>query len=220
MNTVISTIELFGVACKFAAEKHRTQVRKNERNTPYFSHPSHCALLVQHILAKSQFAWYGEFIEDETGEFDKNVIVACLLHDTVEDTDTTYQELVDTFGRKIADIVMECTDDKSLPKVERKKLQIEHAKTASLEAKLVKMADKYSNLSDLLTNPPTTWSKDVIVGYWNWSFAVVSRMRGTNAIFDSLFDDLFEKANAIDPTSQIGSSLQNKLTAYYNIIAE
>jgi (p)ppGpp synthase/HD superfamily hydrolase len=197
MNHTKKTIDLLGAACKFAAEKHRTQVRKNVRNTPYFSHPAHAALLVQ-----------------QAGVTDRNVIVACLLHDTVEDTNTTYQELVDNFGPKIADIVMECTDDKSLQKVERKKLQIIHVKTASTEAKLVKLADKYSNLSDLLTNPPTTWSKEVIDGYWNWAYAVVNQMRGANDVFDALFDELFANANVS------GDNLDEKLECYYQIIAK
>lgn len=113
-------------AIAFAADKHRNQRRKDEEASPYINHP----IALADVLA------------NEAGVEDERVIVAAVLHDTVEDTETTEQELLRLFGKDVADIVMEVTDDKSLPKEERKRLQVEHAATISRRAKLVKLADK------------------------------------------------------------------------------
>ena len=128
-------------ALQFAARKHRDQRRKDPEASPYINHP----------IALANILWVGGGIDDP------NVICAALLHDTVEDTETTEAELVERFGRKIASIVMEVTDDKSLEKAERKRLQVEHAPTLSREAKLVKLADKISNVRDVASAPPSDW---------------------------------------------------------------
>ncbi|MBW8734911.1 MAG: bifunctional (p)ppGpp synthetase/guanosine-3',5'-bis(diphosphate) 3'-pyrophosphohydrolase, partial [Asticcacaulis sp.] len=117
-------------AVHFAADKHRYQRRKDTDATPYINHP----VALAHILV------------DEGGIEDTDVLCAALLHDTVEDTDTTPEEIAARFGPRIAAIVMEVTDDKSLPGAARKQAQIDHAPHISLEAKLVKLADKISNL--------------------------------------------------------------------------
>ncbi len=186
------SLSLLCEATKFASEKHRLQIRKNSRNTPYYSHPSHVALILQHV-----------------GVNDLNVVIAGLLHDTIEDTNTTFEELASVFGKDIADIVVECTDDKKLDPVERKKLQIIHANTVSTNAKLVKLADKYSNLSDLLISPPSDWSKNRINGYWQWSFAVVSKLKLVNEKFDELFEKLFKDSGVNY------DNLEVKLEEYY-----
>ena len=134
MNRVISAIS-------FAADKHRNQRRKDIEASPYINHP----IALANILA------------NEAGIEDEKVLVAAILHDTIEDTETTTQELADLFGDDVTAIVLEVTDDKSLPKAERKRLQVEHAPTISRRAKLVKLADKIANLRDIAASPPADW---------------------------------------------------------------
>lgn len=98
--------------------------------------------------------------------YDPVVIVAALLHDTVEDTDTTFEEIKSHFGEKVQKVVAEVTDDKTLPKLERKRLQIVHALTSSYEAKLVKLADKLYNLRDLEKETPVGWSSERVHEYF------------------------------------------------------
>lgn len=185
-------------AYNFAAQKHINQRRKNAEASPYINHPIEVALL----LAQGEI----ENIE---------VIIAGILHDTVEDTDTTYEELVKEFGESIADFVMQCTDDKSLPKVERKKHQITHAGKISYGGKLVKLADKLSNLSSLEQNPPESWSKEVVYGYFVWAFAVCRGMKGTNTFLESKLQDIFDRIGV----SKLGEEeLQSDLQAYYQNI--
>ena len=120
-------------ALAFAADKHKNQRRKDAEASPYINHPIALANLLL----------------NEAGVEDQRVLIAAVLHDTIEDTDTTEQELVKHFGKDVADIVLEVTDDKALPKAERKRLQIEHAAHISRRAKLVKLADKICNLRDI-----------------------------------------------------------------------
>lgn len=162
-------------AATFASKKHAKQFRKNASHEPYINHP----LEVANILSLA-------------GITDPDVLAAAILHDTVEDTATTMDELRHHFGERVAGIVAEVSDDKSLPKVERKRLQIEHAAHASFEAKLVKMADKISNLSSLSSDPPTTWSPEVVKGYVIWSFRVVESIRECNAVLDGMLGSIFE----------------------------
>lgn len=164
-------------AALFAAEKHQKQKRKNAAKTPYINHPIGVA----------------NYISNIGGVASVNVLCAALLHDTVEDTGTKYEELVSNFGSKIADIVMEVTDDKSLSKVDRKKLQIVHAANASYEAKLVKLADKLHNLTDLLHESPQGWTSDIVLGYFVWSYFVVKGIRGTNSGLEDALDEVFNK---------------------------
>ena len=145
-------------AISFAADKHRNQRRKDANASPYINHP----IALANALA------------NEGGISNENALCAAILHDTVEDTETTKDELVANFGEKIANIVMEVTDDKELPKAERKLLQIAHAAHASHEAKLVKLADKISNLRDLLSAPPQDWPKERLAEYFEWANKVVA----------------------------------------------
>src|SRR5207237_8837529 len=128
-------------ALAFAAHKHRDQRRKDAEASPYINHPIALA----------------DVLVNEGGVTDVEVLCAALLHDTVEDTATTHEELVNAFGSRVARIVAEVTDDKTLPKAERKRLQIEHAASVSSEAKLVKLADKLCNLRDVADRPPAKW---------------------------------------------------------------
>ena len=159
-------------AAAFAAERHRDQRRKGKHASPYINHP----LALARLLA------------DECDEHDPKVLVAALLHDTVEDTATTFGEIEQLFGAAVADIVREVTDDKSLPKTERKRLQVERAAHASHPARLVKLADKICNLRDLSSGPPTDWTHERLREYFDWAKAVVDRMRGTHPQLEALFD--------------------------------
>ncbi len=162
-------------ALAFAAHKHRDQRRKDKDASPYINHP----IALAHILIS------------EGGVSDAVVLCAAILHDTIEDTETTYAELQSTFGTEIADVVMEVTDDKSLAKADRKLLQIEHAAKASPRAKLVKLADKVANLRDLASTPPHDWSIDRRRAYFDWAKQVIDGVRGTNAQLEAAFDKAY-----------------------------
>jgi GTP diphosphokinase / guanosine-3',5'-bis(diphosphate) 3'-diphosphatase len=162
-------------AAMFAAEKHRTQRRK-DIDTPFINHP----LQLAYILVQAD-------IEDPV------VLAAALLHDTIEDTNTTQDELEIVFGHEIANIVSECTDDKSLGKLERKQAQIDHAAKISPKAKLVKLADKIANVSDIDGAPPAGWSLERKREYFDWAKKVVDQIRGTNAVLEARFDAEYAK---------------------------
>lgn len=129
-------------AAYFAAEKHKDQRRRDVDATPYINHPLELASI----------------LIDEGGIDDAVTICAALLHDTIEDTNTTREELATLFGKEIADIVVEVSDDKSLDPVTRKRLEQEHAPHLSHRAKLVKLADKTANIRDIATMPPVGWT--------------------------------------------------------------
>ncbi|MBO3056571.1 bifunctional (p)ppGpp synthetase/guanosine-3',5'-bis(diphosphate) 3'-pyrophosphohydrolase [Burkholderia pseudomallei] len=162
-------------AIAFAADKHRNQRRKDHEASPYINHP----IALANVLA------------NEAGLEDERVLLAAVLHDTIEDTETTEQELVRLFGKEVADIVMEVTDDKALPKAERKRLQIEHAPHISRRAKLVKLADKICNLRDIAKSPPTDWSVERKQEYFDWAKAVVGQLRGVHPGLEKLFDEVY-----------------------------
>lgn len=161
-------------ALMFAAQKHTDQRRKGDRAEPYINH------LIEVV----------DLLAQHTGGTHTDLLLAGALHDTVEDTDTTRDELVKAFGENVADIVMECTDDKSLPKMERKRLQVENAPHKSDNAKMVKMADKISNLKAILSSPPPDWSETRKLEYFNWAKDVVDGCRGVNAGLEKEFDKL------------------------------
>lgn len=157
-------------AAQYAADRHRDQRRKDAESTPYINHPLDvAALLAQH------------------GIDDTQVLAAAILHDTVEDTETSIEELEARFGNRIAGIVGEVTDDKSLAKAERKRLQVEHAPHKSRAAKLVKIADKTSNLRDIVAGPPD-WPVERKRDYFDWGKQVVDGMRGVHAELEAAFD--------------------------------
>nr|XP_011448343.2 guanosine-3',5'-bis(diphosphate) 3'-pyrophosphohydrolase MESH1 [Crassostrea gigas] len=165
----------------FAAIKHKDQRRKDEEKTPYINHP----IGVANILT------------EEAGIADVAVIQAALLHDTVEDTDTTFEEIQALFGEEVTGIVKEVTDEKNLPKLVRKQKQIEHAPHASYKAKLVKLADKLYNLRDLNRCTPVGWSQERVTEYFQWAHKVVEGLKGTNQPMEDSLQQLFKERNIV-----------------------
>ena len=172
-----SELELLLKALAFAAHKHRDQRRKDAEASPYINHPIALA----------------DALVNEGGITDPEVLCAALLHDTVEDTDTTEAELADAFGARIARIVAEVTDDTKLPKEDRKRLQIEHAPLLSREAKLVKLADKLCNLRDVADHPPAKWDLQRRREYFDWAKQVVDGLRGVHPRLEAAFDAAYAK---------------------------
>ncbi|MGB5291955.1 MAG: HD domain-containing protein [Lysobacterales bacterium] len=171
-------LKLLIKALSFAADKHRNQRRKNVDAFPYINHP----ISLVNILC------------NEVHITDVNVICSALLHDTVEDTETTEEELTAHFGKEISSIVMEVTDDQSITvRQKRKQLQIDHAPHISEPAKILKLADKISNLRDLAIDPPPSWSIARRREYFDWSKQVIDQLRGTHAELEALFDKAYSK---------------------------
>lgn len=158
-------------ALELASIKHREQRRKDRERSPYINHP----------IAVARTLW-------AAGVRDQTTIVAGVLHDTIEDTETTREELAAIFGEAIANVVAEVTDDKSLPKQQRKALQVEHAPHLSTAAKLVKLADKTCNLRDMVESPPHDWPAERRRDYFAWAERVVAGLRGVNAELERAFD--------------------------------
>ena len=170
-------------ALRFASEKHRLQRRKDAEGSPYINHP----IAVATVLCA------------EAGVTDETTLLAAVLHDTVEDTETSFEELEQEFGAEVSELVRELTDDKSLRKEERKRLQIEHARTASERAKRLKIADKISNVRDILDTPPESWSDERRLEYLDWAGKVVSQCRGVEPRLEALFDGIVTTArNSIE----------------------
>lgn len=126
--------------------------------------------------------------------YDQEIVIAAILHDTLEDTPTDAEELTRLYGEKVADIVLEVTDDKSLNKLERKRLQVVHAPTLSYEAKLVKLSDKLVNCDDILNAPPKDWSTKRVQDYIQWAFDVIAQIRGTNTNLEAALDNIGKAA--------------------------
>ncbi|XP_007525077.1 guanosine-3',5'-bis(diphosphate) 3'-pyrophosphohydrolase MESH1 [Erinaceus europaeus] len=164
-------------AADFAARKHRWQRRKDPEETPYINHPIGVARILTH----------------EAGIVDMAVLQAALLHDTVEDTDTTLEELELHFGARVRGLVAEVTDDKTLPRLERKRLQVERAPRSSPGAKLVKLADKLYNLRDLNRCTPKGWSEQRVQEYFQWAAQVVRGLQGTNQQLEDALKQLFKE---------------------------
>ena len=133
---------------------------------------------------------------EATDGADLVAVAAALLHDTLEDTDTTQDQLAAAFGSRVAAVVAEVSDDKTLSKAERKRLQIEHAPHVSASAKLVKLADKISNLRSLKASPPNGWPRKRISDYIDWSISVVDGLRGVNPALERQFDAAVQEARA------------------------
>jgi guanosine-3',5'-bis(diphosphate) 3'-pyrophosphohydrolase len=161
----------------FAADQHRTQRRKDADESPYINHPIAVAELLSAHGAVS----------------DLMTLQAALLHDTVEDTETSLEDLLAAFGSEVSQLVAEVSDDKELEKSRRKQLQIEHAPHLSEPAKLVKLADKICNVQDVTHHPPQGWSLERRREYLDWTEQVVAGMRGANAALESLYDEVLSK---------------------------
>lgn len=167
-------------AVAFAADKHRLHKRKDEDASPYINHP----IQVAEVLARVG------------GMTEREVLLAALLHDTIEDTETTREELAERFGPKVAELVVAVSDDKSLEKQERKRLAIEHGPHLSREAKLIKLADRICNARDIAESPPKGWSLERRLDYFDWSRKVVAGCRGTNEALEREFDAVVARAEA------------------------
>jgi guanosine-3',5'-bis(diphosphate) 3'-pyrophosphohydrolase len=168
-------ITLLMDALAFSAYKHRNQRRKDVDASPYINHP----IALARVLAV------------EGGVSDHKTLAAAILHDTLEDTETTYEELKDKFGRAIAQAVREVSDDKTLSKADRKRLQIEHAKHLTRRARLVKLADKTCNVRDMASHPPHGWDLARRREYFDWARQVVEQIRGTHERLEAAFDEAF-----------------------------
>jgi GTP diphosphokinase / guanosine-3',5'-bis(diphosphate) 3'-diphosphatase len=164
-------------AAQFAAQKHKDQRRKDVKATPYINHPINLA----------------EVLHTDGGVHDPIVIAAALLHDTIEDTETTYDELRGVFGTCVADVVIEVTDVKFLADESRKRLQVAKAGRASERARQVKLADKICNLRDILAGPPAGWSLARQQKYFDWAKEVVDQARGVNPKLERMFDRLYRQ---------------------------
>lgn len=165
-------------AADFAARKHAGQRRKGAALEPYINHLAEVALL----------------LSEATGGLEPELIAAGWLHDTLEDTGTPEAELEAHFGAIVCSIVAEVTDDKSLPKAERKRLQLEHAPLKSTEARLLKIADKTSNLRSLASSPPADWAARRRIDYVSWAETVVAGCRGLNIHLENEFDKAARQA--------------------------
>jgi GTP diphosphokinase / guanosine-3',5'-bis(diphosphate) 3'-diphosphatase len=175
MNTIKQLLH----AASFAARKHKDQRRKGSDAVPYINHP----LEVANILA-------------DIGNIDDvDILSAAILHDTIEDTETTAQELAGLFGTRVSGLVVEVTDDKSLPKQVRKQLQIEHAPHLSAGAKQIKLADKISNIRDVTQNPAIGWDDDRRREYVEWGIAVVAGLRGVSSELEAYFDEIVAESS-------------------------
>lgn len=160
------------LAAQFAAEKHSSQRRKGKAAEPYVNHLIEAAQLVSASLS----------------EPDTNLVIAALLHDTIEDAGVTREDLAARFGIDVADLVVEVTDDKSLPKQERKRLQIADAPHKSVRAQAIKLADKISNLRGILNSPPADWDLERKRQYFAWAKQVVDGFTAPNPILKAEFD--------------------------------
>jgi (p)ppGpp synthase/HD superfamily hydrolase len=173
----IKPVQTILSAVVFAAEKHANQRRKGAAAEPYINHLIEVAELVAGALS----------------EPDTNLVIAALLHDVIEDAGVTIEELTQRFGADVAGLVAEVTDDKSLPKQERKRLQVVNAPKESERAQLIKLADKISNLRSLHFSPPVGWDSDRTREYVLWAREVIDRLAKPNPILQAEFDAVLEK---------------------------
>lgn len=173
-------------ALEFAAARHRTQKRKGEDQSPYINHPIQASLLA-----------------NEAGEKDPILLTAAILHDVIEDTVDSLEEkqelidkISDMFGEQVLSLTLEVTDDKSLDKKERKRLQIDQAPHKSDNAKKLKIADKIMNVRDITSNPPAWWTLQRILDYFDWAEKVVAGLRGVNKRLEEMFDECLKNGKA------------------------
>jgi guanosine-3',5'-bis(diphosphate) 3'-pyrophosphohydrolase len=167
MSSILTALHL-------SAEKHRNQRRKDVESTPYINHPIEVADLL----------WGLGSVRDIS------VIVAALLHDIIEDTKTEPDEIARQLGETVLSLVLEVTDDKGLPKSERKRLQVENAPHLTKAAKQIKLADKICNVRDVANSPPKDWDKQRRKDYLDWAEKVVEGIRGCNPPLEAFYDEV------------------------------
>jgi (p)ppGpp synthase/HD superfamily hydrolase len=172
-------------AADMAARWHVHQRRKGIAQEPYINHLLETASLVA----------------EATNGSDPSLVIAALLHDAVEDQEVPIEVIAREFGKQVADLVSEGTDDKTLPKEERKRRQIENAPKKSSGAKLIKLADKTSNLRAIASSPAANWSVERRLEYIEWAKSVVAGLRGTSPWLEKQFDEAAERSmQSFDPT--------------------
>uniref|UniRef100_A0A8R1XYA5 Guanosine-3',5'-bis(diphosphate) 3'-pyrophosphohydrolase MESH1 n=1 Tax=Onchocerca volvulus TaxID=6282 RepID=A0A8R1XYA5_ONCVO len=176
-NGFINDISLIIKAVDLAARRHRKQRRKDATQTPYVNHP----IGVAYILTNE-----GQITDTAT-------VIAAILHDTVEDTKTTDEEIRRMFGDEIADIVKECTVVKSIKREIRMKSQLEKASKLSRKAKLVQLADKLYNIRDIERCTPCGWTKQHVAEYISFAKDLLSNIRGTHDYLETALDDIINK---------------------------
>lgn len=168
-------------ALAFAADKHRFQKRKDTAGTPYINHPIQVALTLVNT---------GE-------EINKDLLVAAILHDTIEDTQTSPEEISEKFGDVVLGLVLEVTDDKTLSKEERKKLQVLNASKKSELARKLKLADKICNVTDIIHHPPGNWTLDRKLQYLLWAEQILMEVKGTSPKLENKLQDLITEGRWI-----------------------
>ena len=173
MSTLVAVVG----ALDFAARKHHTQRRKDAAETPYINHI---------IEVVNTLVGVG-------GVTDPVLLMAAALHDTVEDTDTSFDELETRFGHEVCDIVREVTDDKTLPKAERKRLQIVHAPHLSTRAKQLRLADKACNVHDVVEHPAAGWSVERRTEYLDWADAAAEGYRDVSETLEAHYDAMIKR---------------------------
>ena len=164
-------------ALRFSAEKHKDQRRKDVKASPYINHP----------IEVTEILWRLGQVRDT------NLLLASILHDTIEDTNTTADEIRSEFGEEVMALVLEVTDDKNLPKQKRKQLQVENAPHKTSKAKLLKLADKISNVQGIISAPPKDWSLERKQEYLLWTEKVVAGLRGASLELESHYDALLRE---------------------------
>ncbi|MGY8663293.1 HD domain-containing protein [Bradyrhizobium sp. UFLA05-109] len=177
---MLSPIRLVSEAAELAARRHNGMARKGRGNEPYINHLAEVA----NLLATA------------TDGADAELVAAGWLHDTIEDTDTTREELAEKFSHRVASLVAECTDDMSLPKAERRRRQVMDAPKKSAGAKLIKIADKISNIGARIHAEPSAEEREDLVDYTRWAEQVVAGCRGGSPWLDTKFDDVVRTARA------------------------
>lgn len=177
----MTELQQFLLAAAFAARKHQHQRRKDAEASPYINHP----LEVAAILAA------------EGGVTDPLTLTAAALHDTLEDTETTPDELAAVFGAAIRDLVLEVTDDKRLPQAERKARQAATAAHLSHQAKLIRIADKIANVRDVTHHPPTKWDLKRRREYLDWTETVVAGCRGVSPSLEACYERTLQEGRTI-----------------------
>lgn len=184
--------EDFGIilkALRFAALKHRGQQRKGGTHPPYINHP----------IDVTETLWRTGGVRDAA------TLAAALLHDIVEDTGTRPDEIREAFGEEVLALVMEVTDDKSLPKAERKQNQIKTAPHKSPRARQIKLGDKISNVYEIAHDPPGDWSFERRREYLDWTEQVIDGLRGQNPALEARYDEVLAEARQM-----LQDEMQNK----------
>src|ERR1700749_601977 len=177
---MLAPLCLVSEAAELAARRHNGMARKGRGNEPYINHLAEVANL---LSAATEGA-------------DAELVAAGWLHDSIEDTQTTREELARKFSERVASVVVECTDDMSLPKAERRRLQVVNASHKSPSARLIKIADKISNIGARILPDPSAEERADLIDYTNWAERVVAACRGGNAWLDQAFDKTMKLARS------------------------